>query len=59
MLFFGFLQVSTKIWNTTTVFTINNVSWAENVYIRMTSEESCDTKDQSNDAENSALPSQK
>ncbi len=28
--------------------------WAENQQIRMISEESCDTEDQSNDTENSA-----
>ncbi len=31
----------------------------QNQHIRMTSEGSCDTEDWSNDAENSALPSQK
>ncbi len=34
---------------------IRNVSWAANQYIRMISEESCDTEDWSNDAENSDL----
>ncbi len=34
---------------------IINVSWAENHFIRMISEGSCDTEDWSNDAENSAL----
>ncbi len=34
---------------------IRNVSWAQNQYIRMISEGSCDTEDWSNDAENSAL----
>ncbi len=37
---------------------IRNVSWAANQHIRMISEESCDTEDWSNDAENPALPSQ-
>ncbi len=32
---------------------IRNVPWAANQYIRMISEESCDTEDWSNDAENS------
>jgi len=31
-----------------------NISQAENQHIRMISEESCDTEDWSNDAENSA-----
>ncbi len=49
-----------KIWNSTTVnkIIIRNVSWAANQHIRMISEGSCDTEDWSNDAENSALPSQ-
>ncbi len=34
---------------------IRNVFWAENQYIRMISEGSCDTEDWSNDADNSAL----
>ncbi len=34
---------------------IIHVSWASNQHIRMISEESCDTEDWSNDAENSAL----
>ncbi len=34
-----------------------NVTWAANQYIGMISEGSCDTKDWSNDAENSDLPS--
>ncbi len=34
---------------------IKNISWAANQHIRMISEESCDTEDWSNDAENSAL----
>ncbi len=43
---------------------IRNVSWAANQHIKMISEESCDTEDMivnadSNDAENSALTSQK
>jgi len=37
---------------------IRNVSWAENQHVRMISEGSCDTEDWSDDAENSALPSQ-
>ncbi len=32
-----------------------HVSWAANQHIRMISEESCDTEDWSNDAENTAL----
>ncbi len=32
-----------------------NVSWSSNKHIRMISEESCDTEDRSNDAENTAL----
>ncbi len=32
--------------------------WAANQHIKMISERSCDTKDRSHDAENSALPSQ-
>ncbi len=36
-----------------------STSWALNQDIRMISERSCDTEDWSNDAENSALPSQK
>ncbi len=35
-----------------------NVLWAANQHISMISEGSCDTEDWSNDAENSALPSQ-
>ncbi len=38
---------------------IINVSWVSNQHIRMISEGSCDTEDWSNDAENSALPSEK
>jgi len=38
---------------------MKNVSWAANQHIRMISEGSCDTEDWSNDAENSALPSEK
>ncbi len=34
---------------------IRNTSWTANHHIRMISEESCDTEDWSNDAENSAL----
>ncbi len=34
---------------------IRNVSWAANQHIRMISEESCETEDWSNDAENTAL----
>jgi len=54
------IMVSSKILSSTTAFNIdsNNVSWAENQHIRMISEGSCDTEDWSNDAENSALPSQ-
>ncbi len=37
---------------------IRNVSWAPTQHIRMISEPSFDTEDWSNDAENSALPSQ-
>jgi len=37
---------------------LRNVSGAANQHIRMISEGSCDTEDWSNDAENSALPSQ-
>jgi len=37
---------------------IRNVYWAVNQHIRVISEGSCDTEDWSNDAENSALPSQ-
>ncbi len=38
-----------------TLLIMRNVSWAANQYIRMISEESCDTEDWSNDAENTAL----
>ncbi len=38
-----------------TLIIIRNVSWAANQHIRMISEESCDTEDWSNDAENSEL----
>ncbi len=50
-------MVSTKIWSSTSIFNIDNknVSWAANQHIRMISEDSCDTEDWSNDAENSAL----
>ncbi len=34
---------------------MRNVSWAENLYINIISEGSCDTEDWSNDAENSAV----
>ncbi len=37
------------------LITIRNVSWAANQYIGIISEESRDTEDWSNDAENSAL----
>ncbi len=42
-----------------TLIIIRYVSWSANQHIRMISEGSCDTEDWSNDAENSALPSQK
>jgi len=45
-----------KILCSTTVW--RRVSWAENQHIRIISEGSCDTEDWSNDAYNSALPSQ-
>ncbi len=51
-------EFSTKILSSTTVFNIDDdkkVSWVANQHIRMISEESCDTEDKSNDAENSAL----
>ncbi len=37
-----------------TLIIIRHVSWAANQHIRMISEESCDTEDWSNDAENTA-----
>jgi len=40
------------------MLTVKIVSWASNHHIRMISEGLCDTEDRSNDAENSALPSQ-
>jgi len=56
-------MVSTTILSSTNVFIIDdnnkNVSLKKlNQHIRMISEGSCDTEDWSNDAENSALPSQ-
>ncbi len=36
---------------------LSNVYWTSNHHIKMISEGSCDTKDWSNDAENSALQS--
>ncbi len=53
-------SVSTKIWNSTTVFLyiyifmIITISWATNQHIRMISEGSRDTEDWINDAENSS-----
>jgi len=41
-----------------TLIITRNDSWAANQHIRMISEGSCDTKDWSNDAENSALLSE-
>ncbi len=41
-----------------TLIIIRNISSEANQNIRMISEGSCDTEDWSNDAENSALPSQ-
>ncbi len=38
-----------------TLMIIRNDSWAASHHIRMISEESCDTEDWSNDAENSVL----
>ncbi len=54
-------QKSTKIFKAAKLFSASlvitiNVSWAANQ--QMISEGSCDTEDWSNDAENSALPSQ-
>ncbi len=37
---------------------MRSVSWAPYQHIQIISEVSCDTEDWSNDAENSALPSQ-
>ncbi len=37
---------------------VRNVSWAPSVYIIMISKALCETEDWTNDAENSALPSQ-
>ncbi len=42
-----------------TLILMSNIPWAANQHIRMISEGSCDTEDWSNDAENSALSSQK
>ncbi len=55
-------QFAQKILRSTTVFNIKmkiHVYCAANQHIRMISEGSCDTEDWSNDAENTALPSQK
>jgi len=41
-----------------TLIIIRHVSYTPSQHIRMISEGSCDTADWSNDAENSALPSQ-
>ncbi len=54
-----FYLVFTKILSSKTVQLFStlirrNVSWAANQHIRLISEESCDTDDWSNDAENSA-----
>ncbi len=50
----GFLKYySAQLFSTLII--IRNVSWAANQYIILISEESCDTEDWSNDAENSAL----
>ncbi len=46
------------IFNNFSTLIIRNVLWAANQHIRMISEGSRDTEDWSNDAENSALPSQ-
>ncbi len=57
------ITFSTKILNSknsfTTLIIIRNVSLAPNQHIIMISEGSCDPEDWSNDAENSALPSNK
>ncbi len=56
-------SITKKILSSRTVFTlmiiIRNISWAANQHFRMIYEGSCDTEYWSNDAENSALPSQK
>ncbi len=57
------IKVATKILSSSTVFfitllIIRNVPKAANHHIRMISEASCETKDWSNDAENSAFPSE-
>ncbi len=53
------ILVSTKMLSNTILFNISNnnknVPWAVNQHIRMIYEESCDTEDGGNDAENSAL----
>ncbi len=44
-----------QMYSTAASIIIRNVSWAVNKHIRMISEGLCDTKDRSNDVENSAL----
>ncbi len=44
--------------NCSALIIIRNVSWAPDQYIQLISEGSRDTEDRSNDAENSAIPSQ-
>ncbi len=56
------ITVSTKILSSTTDFNVDNINnkkYFLSQHIRIISEGSCDTEDWSNDAENSALPSQK
>ncbi len=51
-------KVSVSQFFSSLMITLRNVSRAANQHNRMISEESCDTEDWSNDADNSALPSQ-
>ncbi len=50
-----YVIISTKKNLFLTLIIIRHIYWAANQHIRMISEESCDTEDWSNDAENSAL----
>ncbi len=53
------VENESKILSSTNVFNIDdNIYWAQNQYIRIISEGSCDTEDWNNDAENSALLSE-
>ncbi len=52
-----FLYINQITWKKAAaqLFSTKKIAWAENQYIRMISEGSCDTEYWSNDAENSAL----